>query len=237
MGKIDRPPMENTSTNNPASSSPSSSSSSISSSSILSSSFTFPPYSQCTIATLKEAYFPSEIQTNKRIRILYAGKELRDENYIKDCNLHDNAVLHAVVTAQSQSGRGSLSGGSGNGVMNGGLNMMNNSSTLGNLYSSSSSFSSSNRNTNSANTSGQRGRNRSAGNGSSSSSFSSSSNSDSVRRHRRIEQSIFFFLLFILLFIIWWAIYMYPSSFSKTSHNIMSVFTGIYFICLLHFVL
>ena len=180
--------------------------------------FRFRPYSEYTIYNLKEDYFTKELQEQKRIRLLYAGKELRDESFVKDCNLHDNAVLHAVITQYNPDSQWNNS----NGVHGGSPNENNNifegfrRRDLG---------------------SGAAGGMNNNGNNRRNSRTTMNGNPSSNLQQRRIEGYIFFFLSFIFLFIIWWARYMYPEAFSKMSINILGVVTGIYILSLLHFIL
>lgn len=180
------------------------------------------PYSLYTIYNLKEAYFATELQNNKRIRILYAGKELRDEFFVKDCNLHDNAVLHAVITQHQSNSHHS--------------NAFQNNSIRGGTSSHQ------NRNEDNQNQSifglrRLRRNNPVLNNGNSNNGRGFNGNNSGNSQQRRVEGYIFFFLSFIGLFIIWWARYMYPAFFSKMAINILGIFSGIYFISLLHFIL
>ena len=184
--------------------------------------FRFRPYSEYTIYNLKEDYFTKELQEQKRIRLLYAGKELRDESFVKDCNLHDNAVLHAVITQYNPESH-SNTWNNNDGVHGGSPNENNN------IFEGF-------RRRGLGSGGGGGGMNNN-GNSRRSSRTTMNGNPSSNLQQRRIEGYIFFFLSFIFLFIIWWARYMYPEAFSKMSINILGVVTGIYILSLLHFIL
>ena len=55
-----------------------------------------------TIAELKIQIFPEEIQNGLNVKLLFEGRQLRDEEIINTIDFSDQSIIHAIIQSQDQ---------------------------------------------------------------------------------------------------------------------------------------
>jgi hypothetical protein len=48
-------------------------------------------------------YFPDELASNKIIRFIYQGRELKDSETLRACNIRDQTIIHCQITTRRHS--------------------------------------------------------------------------------------------------------------------------------------